>query len=622
MVKENFSAVEKKELLLNTLDREIFDLCVTTLNSYFKSTELQEMVNMLRRWLSDKKVVNVAADGTRTSCVHVAQYFVMKRHCKEDVLNFMATFLGDAYNCSLMLNTFPPVVLEEMEACLQRFYVPVEEVMEKEGWNQIFTKRTERWGGDRYELVSPWFTLRCKSVGGRNHTYLSLSFGLYAYLYRAFHRQRVVTYEKELPADQQLTVRLTEESAVGVFPMVVNLYERGEIDLGSKGKMKVTALKKCVQQLGNFEEFFPETPESALKNFRAGMLFAYLHYRLNRKFLRSSQKNVALEKVLRDDSKDTLLPFPRLTLSLLLPHLTGLSASLDTSNCYVLVNDIWMVLIDHAFSDSGWFSLEDIIEGILERGQGFSHLHLFSSSEYCYSPVEIKNGKTDKEVVTLDRFRKEIAEPYVKALFLMMAAAGLFDIAYRDYREEDTSWVDGLRYVRITNLGKYVWGFSKEYKSCFAEKKIEYLDVDPDRLIVRSLVENNPYDCFLCEVARPIGNRRYVFTKESFIKKCRTKEEVEGKMNFFVKFIAPKLSAVWQNFFDSILENCKPFKALRAMEYFMYQVDEENKVLIHLLNSDSLLRKMVIRAEGFIFLVKEADRRAFADRLKCFGYIL
>ena len=612
-----------EELVLRTVDDDRFNHCVKNLNSFLKSTDLQEMAEKLRPELKDKTVVQVDLKGEKTPCEAVNGYFKQKRHYKADGLNLMATFLADANNCQRLLELLPKIEVRLLHECLEHFYVLADEVMEWEGFESILSVRRERWSGKIFELHSPWFSLSKETDDLKDTVFICLRNSLYAYFHRTCHPQFSKTVFPELPEGEVLRVLETEESVHRVFPLVMNLYERGAFENTTSNKLKVSVIRKCAQQLGDFEEFFPDSKEAGHKNLRASLFFTYMVFRLGRKYLKSSKKMMKLEDLLKDDERDVLLPFPRLSINVLLPHVKGIYAYWDMSYCYFLFTDIWLRLMDYAFYNSSvWFPVQEVIEGILNMDGGLLHLHLFSTSDYGFSMGKLKNGKTGKEVIHKNCFRTEVAEPYVKAVLLMMASAGLFDVAFRDYREEDTSWVDGLQYARLTDLGKYVLGFSKKYEPHFVEKQVKYIDIDPERLIIRSLVDKNPYDLFLSEVAKPIGNRRYVVSQESFLRKCQSKQEVKNKMDFFVKYISPELSPVWKDFFDGMLKNCNPFQSLRLSEYSMYQVAPENKALIHLLNTDANLRKLVIRAENFIFLVKDKHLKKFREYLKSLGYIL
>ena len=146
--------------------------------------------------------------------------------------------------------------------------------------------------------------------------------------------------------------------------------------------------------------------------------------------------------------------------------------------------------------------------------------------------------------------------------------------------------------------------------------------MDEQRLVIRSLKENNPYESLLNDTAIPIGNRRYMMSNESFLKNCRSEKDVKDKIDFFKRFISKEIPEVWTSFFDSLLRQCHPLKPVSADKYVIYQLDGNNKELIHLLSTDPFLKSILIRAEGYKILVEKKQQKAFVDKLKAHGYLL
>lgn len=78
------------------------------------------------------------------------------------------------------------------------------------------------------------------------------------------------------------------------------------------------------------------------------------------------------------------------------------------------------------------------------------------------------------------------------------------EIAYDEKTEEgDTCYYDALRYVRLTDLGKYVFGITKKYEHQAAQKK-KYFELDDSNLIVKSLDANNPFLSILTDIVMEI----------------------------------------------------------------------------------------------------------------------
>ena len=176
--------------------------------------------------------------------------------------------------------------------------------------------------------------------------------------------------------------------------------------------------------------------------------------------------------------------------------------------------------------------------------------------------------------------------------------------------------------VRLTPLGAYVLGVTEKYEVQLASDDKVYFELDPQRLIIRSLSDNNPYEGLLTDTCIPIGNRRYKMNAETFLARCADKSDVEGKIDFFKRYISGDLTPVWTDFFGSLLKRCNPLTSVAQNEYVVYRISPDNKPLIHLLANDPVLRTLVIKAENYIILVETDKKTKFDRRLKSLGYLL
>lgn len=153
------------------------------------------------------------------------------------------------------------------------------------------------------------------------------------------------------------------------------------------------------------------------------------------------------------------------------------------------------------------------------------------------------------------------------------------------------------------------------------QEDIAYFELDPDRLIIRSLADPNPYAQLLLDTSVAISRNRFETSAESFLANCYTQHDVEEKIGIFKQFVSHELSPLWKRFFDSLLLHCNPLRADHT-NFQKYRIDPNNTELIQLLTTDAKLRQMVTRAEGYLLLVKKDDLKKFTDELKKHGYLL
>lgn len=174
--------------------------------------------------------------------------------------------------------------------------------------------------------------------------------------------------------------------------------------------------------------------------------------------------------------------------------------------------------------------------------------------------------------------------------------------------------------VRLTALGRYAFGLSESYEAP-AVMNTNLFEIDDQRLVIRSLRPGNPYESLLTDTSTSIGNGRFLMTPESFLKNCKTKRDVVYKVEFFHQYICTEPPGVWTDFFKTIEQRCDPLKTTKE-SYSVYTVDAEDTYLIILLTTDSILKGIGIRAEGYRILVPSSKRNVFVSRLKSFGYLL
>ena len=79
---------------------------------------------------------------------------------------------------------------------------------------------------------------------------------------------------------------------------------------------------------------------------------------------------------------------------------------------------------------------------------------------------------------------------------------------------------------------------------------------------------------------------------------------------------------MWTDFFKSLETRCHPFDTIKNLDYHIYQLQPENVELIRLLSTDEKLKECVIRAEGYLILVKNENYAKFTKRMKALGYML
>ena len=233
--------------------------------------------------------------------------------------------------------------------------------------------------------------------------------------------------------------------------------------------------------------------------------------------------------------------------------------------------------------------------------------------------TEVVNEITH-QYITVNHYTDEFGYTGLQSFAYLLCSLGMAEIAVNEDHISNNTPFSNLQYLRLTPLGCYVLDMAHEYEPPQIEH-VAYFELDPDRLIIRSLVNPNPYAQLLMDTSVPISTNRFQTSAMSFLANCHTRDDVESKIKIFQQFIADELPPLWQQFFEQLLQHCHPLMEDRT-SYQHYTLKPDNTELIQLVTTDPVLRAIVIRAEGYRLLVKTVDIRKFETQLKKHGYLL
>ncbi|ACN17759.1 conserved hypothetical protein [Desulforapulum autotrophicum HRM2] len=216
--------------------------------------------------------------------------------------------------------------------------------------------------------------------------------------------------------------------------------------------------------------------------------------------------------------------------------------------------------------------------------------------------------------------------PFIRRMMFLFGALGILDLAYskptnpiyREYKKPYLSPFDGLKYVRLTEFGRYALDRTQRFTTDITAPSGE-IEVDANNTLL-SIQGQDPIKRMILEaVGEPINQSSYRVDFNSFLQECTTATEVKNKITFFRENIAEHPPAVWERFFENLLNRLNPIKPVPALSVFKIKPDRE---LLSLLTSDSLLKKYVMRAENHHMVVEKTHLSKVKKRLAQFGYFV
>jgi len=216
--------------------------------------------------------------------------------------------------------------------------------------------------------------------------------------------------------------------------------------------------------------------------------------------------------------------------------------------------------------------------------------------------------------------------PLVKAMFFLFGALGLVQLAYdypknEKYRLRDRAYLspfDGLKYVKLSDFGKYVVGISESCDLKIDEQPTRVV-LDERRLIVTLEGNGRLERLILDQFAEPISKNYYKITPQSFFKNCLSKNDIKKNIAIFKDRLTSELPPIWDEFFEAMENKINPLQYRENLKVFKIKV---NKELISLIANDKILKDNVLKVEDYHIAIEEQNLNKVKKRLREYGFFI
>ncbi|MGN1229960.1 MAG: hypothetical protein ACI4T5_09970 [Prevotella sp.] len=541
-----------------------------------------------------------------------------KQKLKADWVNLLVLMKCDA-NRWILATTMPDDLKPLMRRIFEKHFLPVKEaeqlcdkkVITRDSWSYLYCEINPE--------LKPWVTTtsgyiveKKKFSESRKHiAYLvpASSNSLYDLLPHVFPETQDIKPLDTLPdSASNLKTYNAEAEIFAALPILNSLTDADKIQMGDK-RMPAAMIKKAATAIA-YPEFFVNTVVRP-GNLAATLLVnAFGTYR--RDYYKADEPEKELLTIITAMS-DT----DGYSTYILLPHIVGMRAK-DVDYCKA--DQMMKNIIDtlKKYHNRGWmdFNVFYLLCRGLTNDAEWNNLIFGYNFEY----MSLRSNITDL-TICYDTLISDISRPFVEATLFMFATLGVVEIAYDSNPDLcQHSYYDGLRYIRLTALGKYLFDITDKYERK-AQDNRQFFEIDDESLIVRSLVDNNPYIHIVNSLATQISPKMFKVTAESFLNECEKKSDIESNISLFRQYICAKPSEAWETFFKQLLAKCSPLKA-PAKKYSMLQIPPEDKELQRIFATEPELRKYILKAEKYIILIEPGCKPKVQGILKRYGYII
>lgn len=248
---------------------------------------------------------------------------------------------------------------------------------------------------------------------------------------------------------------------------------------------------------------------------------------------------------------------------------------------------------------------------------------LFSSDSRMRHTLKRKNDELDifaSRSSNISWF-EEIDFPFVLHWLKFLCAAGLLEIALENTTEPNKhDEMEGMRYLRLTSLGRYALGFDKEYLAEKPDVSAE-MEIDDANGIITILSDNCPYTFFLEQVSTKISKNRFHITPESLMKNCDSANKLFDRLDNLEVFIDIDKYTGFGAIIDEAENRVRCAERLDD-DYIILKLKTGLPGLVRLIMTNTRLRSNVILAEQGICLVKSTFMAKFKEICCDHGYLL
>lgn len=558
----------------------------------------------------------------------IAMFMKSKSQCKDYWVRLLALFY-DPHNFNIIFENMSQREIEVWREVLQNHYL-IDSDLEKIMGEKCFLRSRSYYSSNILkEPLSFYFRMiRGKANGIKNTSYrdyahfLAVDTSCLQSLFKKFFpEQTTIRSIDTLPTDDQLVCYNQECTIFAKLPILSSLYN-GKLLPHKEGKLTAIETNKA-QKLVNFPGFFKTYPSNKQSCLSASMLLNfYVCFRqcMGRKKLPEEPSLLLKELYQQIFTKNSFGDF---TLAILMPHIKGIKKQkLSLYNCWYSTYLLILLLKEH-HADK-WIRTDQLIMGI--RSQSDEAENYFAHGPFNYfDDMDLRNGFIEDRnefcYIHPGNIVRQFSEPFIKALLFGFSTLGMVELAYREPQAGDTSPYDGLQYVHLTELGKYVLDITDNYEPQFTSDDAPAFELDDQRLLIKVLRNDSPFVQLLTNFADCITPSLYSVSYESFLRGCSIYHDVEQKVKMFKQYICRKQPQVWKQFMADVTKRCNPFGVPKD-NYMLLTLPPDDTDLQQLVLTVPTIRRYVLKAENYMLLVKEGDLDKLSAAMKKFGYLV
>ncbi|MGL4307786.1 hypothetical protein [Cetobacterium sp. SF1] len=409
-----------------------------------------------------------------------------------------------------------------------------------------------------------------------------------------------------------------EDSILENLKIYYDFYKQGGMQLSSSGKL-LKESKNNMKKYCNIDEFYQESKDLDYLKTETIALFFFL---LKEEYLVDSFMQVSNIKeivnkfldgeLIKDDKGEYI--------TLFLNYLKGIK-NISNSRDEIKrgLQTIKMVLKE--FPEDKPVSIKNIVNRILFRDDFIEIIDV----EEAYNSIYINEANYERtRILNYNKYLAYVVVPFVKSVFFILATLGVVEVYYDQPSINNSLYLkngylskyDGLKYVKLTALGRYILGMTEDYDFKITKEEGEVY-LDEDRLIATILGDAPIKTMYLEKVGHRIAPNKFKVEKLSFLKGIESSQDIIERIEEFREKITESYSEIWMEFFEEMER--KSNSVTCVSEYTVLKLQNE-KDLIMALTKDMRFKSLVLKGEDYHILVKNENVEKVKELFKEYGY--
>lgn len=411
-----------------------------------------------------------------------------------------------------------------------------------------------------------------------------------------------------------------EKEFINNMAMYLEFSNSGLIKVSESGKIlkdsKKDMLKHC-----NITEYYGDLSNlEYLKTENICMFLTMLadKYKDEKYFNSSNMKNIIYDFIAtKNINQDLHYPYTTLFLN----YLKGVKNIWEApENLKAVAENLISILKEMKENDC--LSIKNIIKAFIYREKNIEIVSYKDVRDYIY--INEANYERTK-IQKYTEYEEFVIEPFIKSYLFLLGTLGVFELFYTKPEENSKIYIkagylsqfNGLKYIKLTSLGKYVLGFSEKYEIPLNYEKSEIF-LDDKRLIVTILGESPTRRMFFEKISKKIGNNIYKITIDSFKRTVKSSNDLKERIEKFKNNVGNiNLPENWQEFFDNLV---KKYSLIEEAKDFIVLKLKEDRELLQIIAKDNRFKGLFLKAEDYHILIKKDKIEELAKILKEYGY--